>query len=101
VSTIVLGTPQGVVQQKLDDGYTEQIQVPVQAQTLQQIARGTSGYFMDGRSAVSVKAVYDELGSRVGQQKKTVEVTSGLAAGALAFMLAGGLLSGVWLRRVP
>jgi Ca-activated chloride channel family protein len=101
VSTILLGTPDGLVRQKLAGGYQEQIQVPAQPQTLQQIARGTSGFFMQGRSAVNVKGVYAELGSRVGQQKKTVEVTSGLAAGALAFMLVGGLLSGAWLRRVP
>ena len=100
VSTVVLGTPDGVVHQKLKGGYTEQIQVPVQPQTLQQIARGTGGFAMSGQT-VDVKRVYDELGSRTGRQKKTVEVTSALAAGGLVFMLVGGLLGGAWLRRVP
>ncbi len=100
VSAVLIGTPDGLVHQKLKDGYTEQIQVPAQPQTLQQIARGTSGFYMTGQT-VNVKGVYDELGSRVGQRKKTVEVTSALAAGGLAFMLFGGLLSGVWFRRVP
>lgn len=100
VSTILLGTPNGVVHQKLADGYTEQIQVPAQPQTLQQLATGTSGFYMQGRN-VNVKRIYDELGSRVGKRKKTVEITSALAAGGLVFMLAGGLLSGAWLRRLP
>ncbi|HZQ82770.1 MAG TPA: VWA domain-containing protein [Gaiellaceae bacterium] len=101
VSTIALGTPNGIVRQKIKGGYTEQIQVPAQPATLQQLARGTGGFFQRGAAGANVKQIYDELGSRVGQRKKTVEVTSGLAAGALAFMLAGGILSGVWLRRVP
>ena len=100
VTTIVLGTPDGVVHQKIQGGYTEQIEVPVDAQTLQQIARGTSGYSMNGATA-DVNRVYAELGSRTGRQRKTVEITSALAAGGLVFMLAGGLLSGAWLRRVP
>jgi Ca-activated chloride channel homolog len=100
VSTILVGTPNGVVHQKLTGGYTEQIQVPAQPQTLQQIATGTSGFYMTGRN-VNVKRVLAELGSRVGQREKTIEVTSGLAAGGLVFMLIGGLLSGAWLRRIP
>jgi Ca-activated chloride channel homolog len=100
VSTILLGTANGLVHQKLKDGYTEQIQVPAQPQTLQQLATGTSGFYMKGEN-VDVKRIYDELGSRTGERKKTVEITSALAAGGLVFMLAGGLLSGAWLRRVP
>jgi Ca-activated chloride channel homolog len=100
VSTILVGTPNGLVHQKLKDGYTEQIQVPAQPQTLQQLATGTSGFFMPGAN-VDAKRIYDELGSRVGQRKKTVEVTSALAAGGLVFMVLGGLLSGAWLRRMP
>jgi hypothetical protein len=45
--------------------------------------------------------VYDELGSRVGSKRKTVEVTAVAAAGGIAFMLSGALLSGLWVRRMP
>lgn len=100
VTTILVGTPNGVVQQKLQGGYNERIQVPAQAQTLEQIARGSRGRFVGGAAAVDVKGTYDELGSRVGKKKKTVEVTAAAAAGGLALMLAGGLLSGVWFRRL-
>jgi hypothetical protein len=44
---------------------------------------------------------YAELGSRVGKESKRVEVTAAAAAGGLVFMLAGGLLSGIWFRRMP
>lgn len=101
VSTILLGTPDGVVQQKLKGGFTEQIQVPAQPQALQLIARSSGGHFMGGPAAVDVKGAYQELGSRVGKKRKTIEVSSALAAGGLVFMLAGGLLSGAWFRRVP
>jgi Ca-activated chloride channel family protein len=101
VTSILVGTPDGVVQQKLQGGFNEQIQVPAQPQTLQQIASGSGGHFVGGPAAVDVKGTYDELGSRVGSKRKTVEVTAAAAAGGLALMLAGGLLSGIWFRRLP
>jgi Ca-activated chloride channel family protein len=101
VSTILLGTPDGVVQQKVQGGYTERLQVPAQPDALQSIARQSGGRFMGGAQAVDVNGVYDALGSREGKRRKTVEVSAVAAAGGLAFMLAGGLLSGVWFRRVP
>jgi Ca-activated chloride channel family protein len=101
VWTILVGTPDGVVQQKLRGGFTERIQVPAQPQALQAIARASLGRFTAGPAAVDVAGTYDELGSRTGQRKKTVEVSAAAAAGGLAFMLAGGILSGVWFRRMP
>lgn len=101
VNSVLLGTPDGIVRQKLQDGYTEQIQVPADPQVLRTITRLSGGMFASSPAAVNAKAVYEQLGSRVGSRKKTVEVTPALAAGALAFMLAGGLLSGAWLRRIP
>ncbi|HUK98255.1 MAG TPA: VWA domain-containing protein [Gaiellaceae bacterium] len=101
VSAVSVGTPDGVVEQKLRGGYTEQIQVPVQPATLQQIATGTGGRFYAHVLDFNPDATYQELGSRVGKQPKRVEVTAAAAAGGLMFMLAGGLLSGLWFRRMP
>lgn len=101
VTAILLGTPDGIVQQKLKGGFTERIQVPAQPQALQAISRASLGRFSAGPAAVDVAGTYDELGSRTGTRKKTVEVSAAAAAGGLAFMLAGGLLSGVWFRRMP
>jgi Ca-activated chloride channel family protein len=101
VSTVALGTPDGVVIQPLKGGFNERIQVPVQPAVLQQIAQGSGGRFTQGAANVNVKATYAELGSRVGKTNKTVEVTAAAAAGGIVFMLAGALLSGAWFRRFP
>jgi Ca-activated chloride channel family protein len=101
VSAVSVGTRDGVVQQQLRGGFTERIQVPVQPAVLQAIAQGTGGHFFAHVVSFDPAATYTELGSRVGKQSKRVEVTAVAAAGGLAFMLAGGLLSGIWFRRMP
>jgi Ca-activated chloride channel family protein len=101
VSTILIGTPDGVVQQQLKGGFTERLQVPAQPALLEGIARQTGGRFTGGAAAVDVAGAYDALGSRAGKRKKTVEVSAVAAGGGVAFMLAGGLLSGLWFRRIP
>jgi Ca-activated chloride channel family protein len=69
VSAVLVGTPDGVVQQKLQGGYTERLQVPAQADALQTISRQSGGHFMGGAGAVDVSGVYDELGSREGKRR--------------------------------
>lgn len=102
VNAVLVGTKDGVVRQKLQGGFVEQIQVPAEPQALESISRLSGGRFMPSPGgAADTKEVYSELGSRVGTRKKTVEVTPALAAGGLLFMLTGGLLSGMWFRRVP
>ncbi len=101
ISTVAVGTPDGVVLQPLKSGYTERIQVPVQPAPLQVIARTSGGRFSQGAANADVKSTYAALGSRVGNRHKTVEVTAVAAAGGIVFMLAGALLSGAWFRRFP
>jgi Ca-activated chloride channel homolog len=101
VSAVSLGTPDGVVLQPLQGGFTERIQVPVAPATLQLIARSSGGRFYQGAASVDVKSTYAELGSRIGNKRKTVEVTAAAAGGGIVFMLAGALLSGLWFRRFP
>ncbi len=101
VSTILVGTPDGVVQQKLKGGFTERIEVPAVPQALEALAQGSGGRFTGGAAAVDVPGIYDELGTRTGKRKKTIEVSAAAAGGGLAFVLVGGLLSGLWFRRIP
>ncbi len=101
VSTVSLGTPDGVVLQPLKGGYTERIQVPAEPAVLQAIASASGGRFTAGAARVDVKSTYAALGSRVGRTHKTQEVTAAAAGGGIALMLAGGLLSGIWFRRFP
>jgi len=100
VTAVGVGTPDGVVEQDIQGGYTERIQVPVQPAVLQAIARGSGGRYVAGARSVDVRQTLDELGSRAGTQRKAVEVTSALAGGGLLFMLVGGVLSGAWFRRL-
>jgi Ca-activated chloride channel family protein len=100
VSTVAIGTPNGIVQQKLQGGFAERIQVPVRPELLQTVARSTGGRFFDGARAVDVQSIYNDLGSRVGHQRKAVEVTAAAAGGGMAFMIFGALLSGLWHRRI-
>jgi Ca-activated chloride channel family protein len=100
VTAIALGTPDGVVNQQLKGGFTERIQVPVQPGVLQGIARVSGGRFVSGVRSVDTSATFAELGSRVGHKQKEVEVTSAAAAGGLAFLLVGAVLSGIWFRRL-
>jgi Ca-activated chloride channel family protein len=101
VSTVALGTPDGVVFQALQGGFTERIQVPTQPAPLQAIASGSAGRFYPNLASVDVKTIYGDLGSRVGHQDKTVEVTAAAAGGGIVLMLAGAVLSGLWFRRFP
>jgi Ca-activated chloride channel family protein len=100
IDSVSFGTPDGIVLQPLRGGFTERIQVPVQPQVLEELSRTSGGTFTAGARDVDVKAVYEQLGSRTGHHRKPVEVTAVAAAGGLVFMLAGGLLSGLWYRRL-
>ena len=100
VTAVGVGTPDGIVEQPVQGGYTERIQVPVQPAVLRTIAVGSGGRYVAGVRSVDVKQTFDELGSRVGHRRKAVEVTSAAAGGGLVFMLVGAVLSGAWFRRL-
>jgi Ca-activated chloride channel family protein len=100
IDSVALGPPDGLVLQPLKGGFTERIQVPVQATVLQALSRTSGGRFAAGVRNVDVKGIYDGLGSRTGHKRQRVEVTAAAAGGGLAFMLAGALLSGLWYRRL-
>jgi Ca-activated chloride channel homolog len=99
IDSVIIGTPSGVVHQKLQGGFDEQIAVPVEPQLLQSLARGSAGraYTPD----VDLDPVVRQLKTRTGTEHKTVEVTAAAAAGGLCCMVVAGLVSGLWFRRVP
>ena len=101
VYTILLGTPNGVVQHKLPGGYTETIRVPPSAQTLQAIARTSGGEFFTASNDKRLGDVYDALRSRLGHKRQSREITDGFAGAAAVLLLAAGALSALWFRRVP
>lgn len=100
ISTVVLGTPGGILFTPLPKGNTMQQPVPVAPQDLRAVARATGGRFFQAQSALQLQQVYKDLGSRLLHEKKWREVTVGVTGAALAFILGGALLSGVWFRRL-
>ncbi len=100
VSTVALGTPEGTVQHQLPNGYTETIRVPPSPATLQLIARLTGGQFFSAASEAQLRAVYDQLRSRIGHKRTTREITDFFAGGAALLLVTGAGLSVLWFRKV-
>jgi Ca-activated chloride channel homolog len=101
VSTVLVGTPNGIVTQKLVGGYTEQIRVPPSPGTLTAIAKGTGGEFFRARTSAALDTVYRHLATRIGHTTENREITDVFAGGAIVLLLVGGSLSAFWFRRVP
>lgn len=100
VSTVLVGTPNGVVTAKLVGGYTERIRVPPSPGTLQQVALTTGGQFFRARTSAALNNVYRKLATRVGHRTVNREITDLFAGGAIVVLLAGGALSAFWFRRI-
>jgi Ca-activated chloride channel family protein len=101
VYTVLVGTPEGVVEETLTGGFRQIIRVPASADTLRQIAELSGGEFFSATDAEGLERVYKDLASRLGTRKESREVGDYFAGGAAAFLIAGGALSALWFRRVP
>jgi Ca-activated chloride channel family protein len=100
VSTVLVGTPAGIVTKTLVGGFQEQIRVPPSPGTLQQVAKATGGQFFRARTSAALSQVYAHLATRVGHRTVDREVTDLFAAGSIVAILISGALSMFWFRRV-
>jgi Ca-activated chloride channel family protein len=101
VYTVVIGTPDGVVDVPLAGGFTAQLRVPPSPETLRTVAQVTGAQFFTAPNADQLRRIYEKLGSRLGHRRESREVTDLFAGGSAAFLLFGGALSALWFRRVP
>ena len=101
VYTVVLGTPDGVVERPLAGGYRERVRVPPDPSALRQIAAASGGEFFAAADADRLSRVYEELGSRLGHREKKAEITVAFAGAGLLLFLVAGAFSTVALRRLP
>jgi len=101
VYTVVLGTPDGVVEETLPGGYQQVIKVPPSAETLSDIATISGGQAFTAVDDGGLAKVYEDLGSRLGTKRESREITDIFAAGAAILMLVGGIFSALYFRRVP
>jgi Ca-activated chloride channel family protein len=99
VSTVALGTSDAVVEVPLPGGLSQQVTVPPDPDTLRAVAEATGGRFFEAPDAEGLKAVYEELGSRLGSEREEREVTAAFAGAGAVLLLAGGALSAAWFRR--
>jgi Ca-activated chloride channel family protein len=100
VSTVLVGTPGGIVTVQLQGGYQEQIRVPANVGALRTIARDSGGRFYRARTAAALKKVYEQLATRVGHTTKDRQISDMFAAGGLVLVLTGAALSALWFRRI-
>lgn len=101
VNTVVVGTPEGVVEVPLEGGYTQVIRVPPEPETLREIAELTGAEHFSAADPEALRSVYEDLGSRLGSRDVRREVTNAFAGGAVILLIASGALSALWLRRMP
>jgi Ca-activated chloride channel family protein len=101
VYTVVVGTPDGVVNVPVAGGYQAQLRVPPSPETLRMVAGVTTGQFFTAPDATRLRQIYENLGSRLGHRREKREITDLFAGGSAAFLVFGGALSALWFRRVP
>ena len=101
IYTVALGTPNGIVEQPAIGGFTERVRVPPDPRTLRAVARASGGEFFEAPDEERLRKVYEELGSRLGNETKEAEVTVAFAGAGAALLLLGGALSTLLFRRLP
>jgi Ca-activated chloride channel family protein len=101
VYSVLVGTAQGVIEERLTGGLRRIIQVPPSPETLQQIATTTGGAFFEAANPDELSRVYDDLGSRLGTRPESREITDVFAALAAVLLLVAGTISALLFRRVP
>lgn len=101
IFAIALGTQEGVATVIDNTGRTRQVRVPPDEDTLREIADVTEGRFFSAPSAEDLSSIYEDLGSRIGYNTETDEITVGFAAAGALFLIAAGVLSLLWFNRFP
>jgi Ca-activated chloride channel homolog len=102
VYTVSLGTPEGTIPRHDKQGnVTGTTPVPPDPNTLARIASVSGGRTFNVQDSSRLSAVYERLGSQIARKKEPRQITAGFAGGALALVVAGGLMSLFWFGRIP
>jgi Ca-activated chloride channel family protein len=96
VSTIAYGTPDGV----LETGPLDSIPVPVDTETLNQLAEDTGGQAYTAQSSDELEEVYRDIGSSIGYRTEYREITVWFSVSALVLGLLAAALSMRWFSRM-
>ena len=102
IYTIALGTPERPDHVRDDNGQLVTLDVPPDTETLAADRRhDRRARRSTPPTAEDLKAVYDNLQSRIGYTQETQEVTVALVAAGLLLVMVGAGLSAVWFGRLP
>lgn len=101
VYTIALGTASGVVQAPDSNGIMRVVPVPPDPETLSGIAEVTGAESFAAPTEDDLRAIYSDLGSRIGFVEERREITAAFAGAGLVLVGAGFALSSIWARRFP
>jgi Ca-activated chloride channel family protein len=78
-----------------------QVHSTLDAASLKQISDITGGTYYEATDTASLHSIYDNLDTTLVLRTEQIELTALFAAAGLALLLAGGVLSLVWLGRLP
>jgi Ca-activated chloride channel family protein len=102
VFTIALGTAEGTITVPGGTrGALRTMPVPPDPETLRQIAEITGGGFFEAPTESDLRAVYNDLGSRIGFVEELQEITVLFAGLGLVLIVLGGGLAVLWFNRLP
>lgn len=93
VDAISFGTPAGII----EGGQA----VPVDGQTLQSVAKATGGNYFAAGSTDELRAAYADIGSSVGYQTETQDISARFIGIGLVLALLAALASLFWFARLP
>ena len=96
VSTIAYGTPGGTIESQ-----GRLVGVPVDEETLAELAEGSDGRAYTAQSSDELNEVYDDIQSSIGWRSEPREVAPYLSAIALLLGLVAAALSLRWFSRLP
>ncbi len=93
VDSIAFGTAGGVIRGTQA--------VPVDGQTLQQVAETTGGNYFEAGNADELRAAYADIGSSVGTQTEMRDISARFIGIGLALAVLAALASLFWFARLP
>jgi Ca-activated chloride channel homolog len=100
VYTVTLGTEEGTITVRRQDGTTQTRPVPPDPESLAQIARASGGRAFSADTAGGLSEIYERLGSQLSHRDEKRPVTTAFAGGGLFLLLAGVAMSMRWFGRL-
>jgi Ca-activated chloride channel family protein len=100
IYTVTLGTDQGTITVKRQDGSTQTRRVPPDPTSLGEIARVSGGKAYTAATTNRLEEIYEQLGSELGHKKEKRQITSAFAGGGLVLLLTGIVMSVRWFGRI-